>query len=182
MLLLAGFVISATAIVAIGAYTALQSGSTQVAERTNRPVVDLFLNTRERATSFFDVITAEDTAVSVHQNLDGYLFSQYQTANSMSLELNASLAKEDSAAPKDETAFLNATSHYVDLAGDPLWSQHGEECFGAMTDDGTNDGLITDDDGRVLAAIFWIEVESVDAELEEYVVIDVPDTEPPNAC
>jgi photosystem II stability/assembly factor-like uncharacterized protein len=188
MLLLAGFVISATAIVAIGAYTALQSGSTQLEERTNRPLVDLFLNTRGRAVDFFDTVTANDTALSVQNNIDGYLVSQYKTARSMSLQLNASLAGADEPAPYSEGSdFLadpdgDGTHEYATRVGDRLWSQHGAECFGDMQYDGTDDGLITASDGRVLGAIFWLEVEGVDAELEEYVVIDVPDTEVVAAC
>lgn len=191
MLLLAGFVIAATAIIAIGAFTALQSGSTQIEERTNRPLVDLFLNTRERAVGFFDVVTANDTALSVQENIDGYLFSQYQTAHSMSLQLNASLVGADTTSPlqecpdfvRDADTVADCTGNlYETTDGDDLWSQHGDECYSNVEYDGTNDGLITADDGRVLGALFWLEVEGIDAVLEEEIVIDVPDTEVTASC
>lgn len=197
MLLLAGFVISATAIIAIGAFTALQTGSTQLTERTNRPLVDLFLNTRTRAISFFDLVTENDTAHSVQDNLDGYLFSQHQTARSMSVQLNASLAGNDTIAPTNESAaFLDdhdndGTDEYANRsdasqgANDPdgkLWSHKGETCFGGMEYDGTNDGLITTSEGKVVGAIYWIEVQGVDTELEEFIVIDVPGTSVPASC
>jgi photosystem II stability/assembly factor-like uncharacterized protein len=188
MLLLAGFVISATAIMAIGAYSALQSGSTQLEERSNRPLVDLFLNTRSRAVNFFGMVTSNDTALSVQENLDGYLFSQYQTARSLSLEMNASLAGADAQAPLNESAAFTSdldgdgTREYVDRRGNLLWSHRGGECFGGTEYDGDNDGLVTADDDRVLGAIFWLKVEGVDAELQEYVIIDVPDTDAVAAC
>lgn len=188
MLLLAGFVISATAIVAIGAYTALQSGDTQVAERSNRPIVDLFLNTRQRAIDFFGLVTANDTAISVEQNLDSYLFAQYQTARSMSLQLNASLAGNGTDSPKNEyDHFLvdhdgDNTFEYANLRGNKLWAQSGRACFGGTAYDGTGDGLITDSDGTVLGAIFWLEIEGVDTTMEEYIAIDVESTDPSTAC
>lgn len=183
MLLLAGFVISATAIIAIGAYTALQTGDTQVTTQTNRPLLDLFLNSRERAVEFFDLVSEYDTAGSVEDNLDGYLFSQHQTARSLSVQLNASLAGEDNLAPKsEEVHFTDGSNQYEWLTGEKLWSKDGRECYSGLTFDGTNDGLITKSDGTVVGAIFWLEVEGVDIELEEYIVIDVPSTSVSASC
>lgn len=191
MLLMAGFVISATAIVAIGTYTALQSGTTQVAERTNRPLVELFLNTRERAVEFFDLVTEDDTTESVERNLHAYLASQRDNARSMSIELNASLAGGDEISPKAECPrFVDAagasdcstSDAYVAPLDAKLWDQDGGECFSGLPYDDDNDGLVTASDGTILGAIFWLKVEGVDTTLEEYVLIDVPGTSPSEAC
>lgn len=193
MLLLAGFVISATAIVAIGTYTALQTGSTEITQRANRPLLDLFLNTRERAIDFFDLVTTNDTAISVDVNLDHYLYSQYQTARSLSIQLNASLAGTDTDAPEKEClAFSEVTAsgdcstasnaNYVSRTEGPLWSDDGRDCYSSLTYDGDNDGIITDANDQVVGAIFWLKVEGADTSLEEYVIIDVPETEVSGNC
>lgn len=180
MLLLAGFLIAGTAIMAIGAYSVLQQTETQVTTQEHDAMLNLFLNTRDRAKAYFTLVSANDTAASVDHHLDGYLQSQYQTAHSLSLELNATLAGADTRAQLSErNNFTDAANQYATDDGDPLWAIDGAECYSQVSYDGNNDGLITDANGDVLAAIFWLKVQGIDASLEEYIIIDVPSTSGP---
>lgn len=199
MLLLAGFLIAATAIMAIGAFSAIERTESQLTVREHQTMLNLFMNTRERAQSYFQIVTPSDTASSVSQHLDGYLFSQFQTAQSLSLNLNATLAGDDTPA-WDEEKYVNETGvfkpdrsfvrdldgdgtrEYATRTGDKLWSNDGSECYSSLTYDGDNDGLITNAEGDVAAAIFWLKVESTDASLEEYIIIDVPGTDAGGSC
>lgn len=197
MLLLAGFLIASTAIVAIGAYSALQRTETQVVEEQHSPMMDLFLNTRTRAIEFFGIVTGNSTFLSVDNEIDGYLASQYQTARSLSLDLNATLAARDTASPIEERSTVTGELDFVDdddptktwqyqtPESEKLWSHDGKELYtcSALTFDPTepeaSDGLITKDDGTVVGAIFWLEVSGPGGSLDEFIVIDIPSTRSP---
>lgn len=191
MLLLAGFLLAGTAIIALGAFAALQRTETQVNVAEHQSMLNLFLNTRSRAKAYFNLVSPSDTASSVDHHLDGYLASQFQTAHSLSLQLNATLAGADSAALKTEcAAFLdhtqstcpsNPTSYnYATPTNGKLFNIDGGECYSGLSYDGSNDGLITDSNGDVMAAIFWLKVQSSDTMLEEYLIIDVPALDAPS--
>lgn len=187
MLLLAGFLLAATAIVAIGAFTAFDRANTQLTEIEHSPLVDLFLNTRDRSIDFFELVSQYDTAASVQAHLDGYLASQFQSAHQLSLDLNATLAGKATPSPRSEQVHfvtdMAGTDMYTTPSGDNLYSHDGAEmytCAGLDPNaDGTDDGLILDDDGTVIAAIVWLSVEGTGSSLEEYVVVDIPATTSP---
>ncbi len=177
MMLLAGFILAATLIVSVGTYTVLQRAETQVVRAQSEDMVDLFLNTRGRTIDYFDVISADDNNASIEAQLDGYLSGQYRTARSLSLDLNASLAAEGSDVPLEHWENASCTGGDC-TAGDTyaLEAHDGSEDYSVCVYDGTSDGLITNDDGKILAAILWIRVLAPQAELEEVIVIDVPET------
>jgi len=187
MLLMAGFLLSATAIVAIGSMMVLQSTETQLAEEQSDPMVKLFLNTRERSIDFFQQITANDTPTSIERQLDEYLYAQYETAQSLSLDLNTSLAANDTAAPLNEYDDFTHPGglgtdqvdgrEYATLDDRELRAQNNGECYGALPYDGTGDGIIEDTNGDVVGAILWLEIEGPESSLEEYITVDVPDTD-----
>lgn len=186
MLLLAGFLIAGTALMAIGTYTVLQRTETQVQVQEHQSMLNLFLNTRSRAQAYFHIVTANDTAASVQFHLDGYLASQYQTANALSLRLNATLAGADTPSDLTEEDFTrdldgDGIEEYADPDTGNLWATDGSECYSGIEEDGTDDGLIVEG-GDVKGAIFWLEVQGTEAKLEEYVIIDVPSTEPATSC
>ena len=177
LLLLAGFLLAGAAIVAIGTLQIVERTETQVltAERTG--MVDMFFNARNRATTFFQSIVAEDTALSVPALLDDYMASQHINARQLSLELNATLASAGSLAPNDEAAHVSG-GDYAKPGGGTLCATGGSPCYTGIAYDGQNDGLITDVNGRVLAAIFWLEVRGPDGVIFETIIIDVPSTNP----
>lgn len=182
MLLLAGFLLAGTAIIALGALTVVQRSETQLTAQEHESMLGLFLNTRERAIDYFELVDANDTAISVEKHLQGYLASQFQTANSLNLDMNATLAGEDSRGDLSEGDFLSGGMYATHENGQDLWDVQGSTCYSGVSDDGRDDGLITDEDGKVLAAIFWLNIDGLEAALEEYIVIDVPSTEPSAAC
>lgn len=186
MMLLAGFILAATLIVSVGTYTVLQRAETQVVRAQNTDMVDLFLNTRGRTIDYFDVISAEDNNASIEAQLDGYLSGQYRTARSLSLDLNASLAAEGSDVPAEDLEIASCPETDSDPDTENceegtttynLEAYDGSEDYSVCEYDGTPDGLITNDDGKILAAILWIRVLAPQAELEEVIVIDVPETD-----
>lgn len=188
MLLLAGFLLAGTALMAIGAFTMLQRTETQITLQEHQSMLNLFLNTRDRAEAFFDVVSEHDTPGSVEDLLDGYLYGQFQTAQALSLDLNATLAGAGTVAPDSEydfTANLDGDSNdeYATRNGAKLWDNDGTECYSniEVDQDKEDDGLITHN-GKVIAAIFYLEVSGSDASLTEYVVIDVTDTSGPDNC
>lgn len=181
MLLLAGFLLAATAIIALGALTMVQRSETQMTAQEHQSMLNLFLNTRERAIEYFELVDENDNADSVEYHVRGYLASQFQTANTLNLDLNATLADVDARASLSEADFVDAGT-YATVDGGDLWDSLGTTCYSSIDDDGEDDGLITTDDGDVLGAIFWIRIEGIDAVLEEYLIIDVPATEPPTSC
>lgn len=185
MLLLAGFLLAGAAIMAIGAMTMVQRSETQLSAQEHQSMFNLFTNTRDRAITYFEVVDVRDTAASVDEHLDGYLQSQFQTARALSMDLNATLAGPDTRASMDETDFLDNPSGpsgpYQDPDGGNLWDTKSRDCYSSVSYDGKNDGLITNSNGKVLGAIFWLKLEASGASLEEFVVIDVPSTNAP-AC
>ncbi len=178
MLLLAGFLLAATAIVALGALTMVQRSETQMTAQEHQSMLELFLNTRERAIDYFELVDKQDNAQSTAHHLNGYLASQFQTAKTLNLDMNATLASADARSTLSEEDFINGNM-YATPEGDPLWDARGTTCYNSVEDDEENDGLITNEDGEVLGAIFWLRIEGIDAVLEEYIIIDVPATEPP---
>lgn len=179
MLLLAGFLLAATAIIALGALTMVERSETQMTAQEHQSMLNLFLNTRERAITYFELVDEHDNAASTTYNLEGYLASQFQTANTLNLDMNATVAGEDARSSLSEASFTDGNDDYATVDGDPLWDVRGTACYSSVPFDGEDDGLIMDDDGTVLAAIFWIRIEGIDAVLEEHIIIDVPATAPP---
>lgn len=185
MLLLAGFILATTLIVSVGTYTVLQRAETQVVRAQSEDMVDLFLNTRSRTIDYFGIISPKDNNASIEAHLEGYLSGQYRTARSLSLDLNASLASQGSDVPAEHLEIASCPETDSDPAtanceeGTVKYNidaYDGAESYKDCTYDGINDGLITNDDGKILAAILWIRVLAPQAELEEVIVIDVPHT------
>jgi hypothetical protein len=186
MLLLAGFLLAGAAIMAVGAMTMLQRSETQITAQEHRAMFDLFLNTRDRAVDYFDIVTEHDTATSVDDQLRDYLESQFRTARALSMDMNATLAGADEPGSLDETDYTATPSSpsgadYEDPDSGDLWDTDGAQCYSGISYDDQNDGLVTED-GTVQAAVFWLSVQGTGASLEEFVVIDVPSTDPDATC
>lgn len=179
MLLLAGFLLAATAIIALGALTMVQRSETQMTAQEHQSMLELFLNTRERAIDYFELVDEDDNAESATYHLDGYLASQFQTANALNLDMNATLVSADARSDLSEVDFTDdQEDYYKTPEGNPLWDVRGTTSFSDVCYDEDDDGLLMNDQ-EVLGAIFWVRIEGIDAVLEEYIVIDVPATEPP---
>lgn len=186
MLLLAAFILAAALTISVGTYTVLQRGETQVVKAQGEDMVDLFLNTRSRAIGYFGVVSPDDNNASIQRHLDGYLSGQHRTAQTLSMDLNASLAGSGTDVPKESWELFTCGDGNCTDGGDDdydLVSHDGAEDYSDCTYDGANDGLIVDDDGKILAAILWIRVLAPQGELQEVIVIDVPDTTVvPSSC
>lgn len=185
MLLLAGFILAATVILSVGTYTVLQRAETDVVRAQSEDMIDLFLNTRKRTIDYFSIVSPQDNNASLEAQLDAYLAGQYRTARSLSLDLNASLAGAGSDAPVEhteinscpETDGFDTTDHCEE--GTTTYNvdaYDGAESYKVCEFDGNDDGLITNDDGKILAAILWIRVLAPQGELEEVIVVDVEQT------
>lgn len=171
LLLLAGFLLAGAAIIAIGTLHVVKRTEVQVVEESRSSMVDLFVNSRTRSIEFFSTVVTEDTPTVVEARLDDYLGSQYRTARALALELNATLAADGSITPDDKRE-----DQYVSGGFYTVCSYDDTVCYTTVPYDGVNDGLILDSSGRVLAAIFYLEVRAPNTIISEVLVIDVPST------
>ncbi|MDX1611533.1 MAG: hypothetical protein R3185_04130 [Candidatus Thermoplasmatota archaeon] len=176
MLLLAGFILAGAVIIAVGTYSVLERNRGRVIQAQHEPMVDLFLNTRDRAIQFFDTVSEFDTPGSVENNLEGYLVGQHATARNLALELNATLAGSNSPAPTEDEEAARVDGGTGKYAG--LTSHDGNHDYSCVDDDGVDDGLITDGDGTVYAAILYLRVLAPNGDITETLVIDVAATDP----
>lgn len=174
MLLLAAFVLAAAGLIALGTLAKVERGEYTMVAEADDPLLDRFLALRGATHGALQAAWGRDPNVTGELLLHDRLGAHFRVALAWSLSFNASLARTGSGAPvieHDPNGLVQDLTEADETYED--WLCGEVRCYGEVAYDGTPDGLIESEDGRVVAAIVWVRVESTDASLAELLVVDL---------